>query len=130
LLIAAVAAVILVLSAFNIERYFTTVGKHQWRELMAFVESNAGLGDIIVVSPPNEGYTAEYYHKRKDLKIIPLGQKFPSFENLGGRNIWFVFHAHPESRANTRAGLGGKYHITEMSFNKLDLFLLSEKQKK
>ena len=127
-LIAAAAGLILILSSYNIAHYFTTVGKHQWRELMAYVESNAGLGDIIVVSPVYERVTAEYYHKRKDLRIIPLGKKFPTFENLGGRSIWFVFHAHPESRANTRAGLGGKYDITEMSFNRLDLFRLRDKQ--
>ena len=127
-LITAAAGLILILSSYNVVRYFTTVGKHQWRELMAFVESNAGLGDIIVVSPNNEKVTAEYYHKRKDLRIIPIGKKFPAFENLGRRNIWFIFHAHPESRANTRAGLGGKYDITEMSFYRLDLFLLSYKQ--
>jgi hypothetical protein len=127
-LIAAAAGLILILSSYNIAHYFTTVGKHQWRELMAYVESNAGLGDIIVVSPVYERVTAEYYHKRKDLRIVPLGKKFPTFENLGGRNIWFIFHAHPESRANTRAGLGGKYDITEMSFNRLDLFQLRDKQ--
>jgi len=127
-LIAAAAGLILILSFYTLASYFSSVGKHQWRELMAYVESNAGLGDIIVVSPPNERVTAEYYHKRKDLKIIPLGRKFPTFENLGRRNIWFIFHAHPESRANTRAGLAGQYDITEIGFNRLDLFRLSKKQ--
>jgi hypothetical protein len=127
-LIAAAAGLILILSFYTIGSYFSSVGKHQWRELMAYVEANAGLGDIIVVLPANEKVTAEYYHKRKDLKIIPLGRKFPTFENLGRRNIWFIFHAHPESRANTRAGLGGQYDITEFSFNRLDLFRLSKKQ--
>lgn len=127
-LIAAAAGLILILSFYTIASYFSSVGKHQWRELMAYVEANAGLGDIIVVLPANEKVTAEYYHKRKDLKIIPLGRKFPTFENLGRRNIWFIFHAHPESRANTRAGLGGQYDITEFSFNRLDLFRLSKKQ--
>jgi len=127
-LIAAAAGLILILSSYSIVSYFSSPGKHQWRELMAYVESNAGLGDIIVVLPANEKVTAEYYHKRKDVRIIPLGRKFPTFENLGRRNIWFVFQAHPESRANTRAGLGGQYDITEISFNRLDLFRLSKKQ--
>jgi uncharacterized membrane protein len=127
-LITAAAGLIIILSFTNISAYFKTVRKHQWRELMTYVESNAGLGDVIIVSPVYEMVTAEYYNNRKDLTIVPLGNKFPAFENLGRRNIWFVFHEHPESRANSRAGLGGRYDITEMSFNRLDLFKLSRKK--
>ncbi|MFI5322022.1 MAG: glycosyltransferase family 39 protein [Thermodesulfobacteriota bacterium] len=123
----AVAGLIVVFSCFNITGYYKSVGRHQWRELMSYIESNAQSGDVIVVSPIYESVTAEYYNKRKDLRIIPLGRKFPSFEGLGDRNIWFVFHAHPESRENARKGLGGKYYITEKHYYRLDLFQLREK---
>ncbi|MEW6145487.1 MAG: glycosyltransferase family 39 protein [Thermodesulfobacteriota bacterium] len=127
-LITAAAGLILIFSFANVNTYFSTVRKHQWRELMTFVESNAGPADIIVVSPVYEMVTAEYYHNRKDLTIVPLGNKFPVFENLGRKNIWFVFHEHPESRANSRAGLGAEYDITEFQYNRLDLFKLSKKK--
>ena len=126
--IAAAVGIILVLSGFNIRGYYKSVYKHQWRELMTYIETNAGPGDIIVVSPIYESVTAEYYHKRKDLKIIPLGNKFPSFEHLGRRNIWFIFHADPSNRATAREGLGGQYSINELTFHRLDLFQLMEKQ--
>lgn len=126
-LILAAAGLIIIFSYFNISAYYKTVGKHQWRELMSYIESNARSGDVIVVSPNYERITAEYYNKRHDLKIIPLAKTFPSLEGMGDGNVWFVFHAHPESRANSRAGLGGRYAITEKSYNKLDLFQLREK---
>ena len=126
-LVIAAAGLIVILSCFTITTYYKSVGKHQWRELMSYIESNAGYGDIIVVSPGYEKISAMYYSRRKDLRIVPLEKKFPSFEGLSDRNIWFVFHAHPESRANSRAGLGGRYAITEKSYYKLDLFQLREK---
>lgn len=126
-LVLAAAGLIIIFSYFNIRAYYKTVGKHQWRELVSYIESNARSGDIIVVSPNYERITAEYYNRRKDLRILPLMKTFPSFEGLGDRSIWFVFHAHPESRANSRAGLGGRYAITEMSYYRLDLFQLREK---
>ena len=126
-LILAAAGLIIIFSYFNISAYYKTVSKHQWRELMSYIESNARSGDVIVVSPIYERISAEYYNKRQDLKIVPLVKTFPLFEGLGDGNIWFVFHAHPESRANSRAGLGGRYAITEKSYNRLDLFQLREK---
>jgi hypothetical protein len=127
-LITAAVGIILVLSGFNISGYYKSVYKHQWRELMTYIETNAGVSDIIVVAPIYESVAAEYYHKRKDLKLIPLGKKFPSFENLGGRNIWFVFHADQKNRATARSGLEGRYFIAELRFHRLDLFQLKEKQ--
>lgn len=127
-LITAAVGIILVLSGFNISGYYKSVYKHQWRELMTYIETNAGVSDIIVVAPIYESVAAEYYHKRKDLKLIPLEKKFPSFENLGGRNIWFVFHADPKNRATARSGLEGRYFMAELRFHRLDLFQLKEKQ--
>ena len=127
-LITAAVGLILALSGFTISGYYKSVYKHQWRELMTYIETNAGLDDIIVVSPIYESVSAEYYHERKDLTIIPLGKKFPSFENLGRRNVWFIFHASPENRATARAGLGGMYSVTELKFHRLDLFQLRDKQ--
>src|SRR3990172_4556073 len=126
-LILAAAGLIIIFSYFNISAYYKTVGKHQWREVMSHIESNARTGDVIVVSPIYERITAAYYNRRKDIKIVPLVKTFPSFEGLGDGNIWFVFHAHPESRKNTREGLGRKFNINEMSYYKLDLFQLREK---
>ena len=125
--ILAAAGLIVLFSYFNISAYYKTVGKHQWREVMSHIESNARSGDVIVVSPIYERITAAYYNRRKDIKIVPLVKTFPSFEGLGDGNIWFVFHAHPESRKNTREGLGRKFNINEMSYYKLDLFQLREK---
>jgi len=126
-LVSAAVGLIVILSSFNVAGYYKTVHKPQWRELMSYVELNARPGDVIVVSPVYERVSAEYYNKRQDLKIVPLVKTFPLFEGLGDGNIWFVFHAHPESRKNSREGLGRKYNINEKSYYKLDLFQLREK---
>ncbi len=127
-LILAAAGLIVILSCVKIGAYYKVVGKHQWREVMSYIESKALPGDVIIVSPIYERITARYYKKRNDIQLLPLEKKFPVFKDLGNGNIWFVFHAHPDSRANSRAGLGGRYDITEKHYYKLDLFQLREKR--
>lgn len=127
-LLRSAAAFIIVLSLFNINFYFSHVGKHQWREVMSEIEARSGYGDVLVVFPPREEITAEYYSHRKDLRIIPMKDKFPSIEDLGDKNVWFVIHAHPLNRERTREGLGGRYDlISEKHFVKLDLFQFRKK---
>ncbi|MEQ9618048.1 MAG: glycosyltransferase family 39 protein [Deltaproteobacteria bacterium] len=129
-LIVFISAVIVVLSMVSIEKYYSGVDKHQWREVMSDIETNAGYGDVIVVYPHYEKQPAYYYSKRKDLKIIPMKDKFPSFNRLGDRNIWFVVHAHPVNRRLLKSGLRGRYDfVSEKYYNRLDLFRLKEKRK-
>ena len=96
---------------------------------MSDIEARSGYGDVIVVFPPREEVSAEYYSHRKDLKIIPMRDKFPSLDNLGDKSVWFILHAHPLNRERTREGLSGRYDlISEKHFVKLDLFQLREKE--
>jgi len=123
-----IGAIILILSAVNLQGYYDYVYKHQWREVMSEIQNSAGYEDLIVISPWHEHYSARYYKTRDDIKIIPMTERFPSFENLGGRRVWVVMHAHPENRKLIREGLSSTYSFElEIHFVRLDLFRLKQK---
>ena len=42
-LILAAAGLIVLFSYFNISAYYKTVGKHQWREVMSYIESQCAI---------------------------------------------------------------------------------------
>lgn len=129
-IILSISAVIAVLSLVNVERYYAGVDKAQWREVMSDIEANAGNGDVIVVFPGHENAPASYYLKRKDLKIIPMYDKFPSLQGLSNRSIWIVFHSHPTNRRLFKEGLSGNYDfIAGRHYTKLDVFRFREKRK-
>ncbi len=128
-LILFISAVITVLSLVNVEKYYARVGKHQWREVMRDIETNAGYGDVIVVYPHYEKEPAFYYSERKDLKIVPMKDKFPSFQGLGNRSIWIVMHAHPTNIRLFREGLSDRYDfIFGKHYHRLDLMRFKEKR--
>jgi hypothetical protein len=95
------------------------------------IEARSKYGDVIVVFPSHESVTAEYYSRDKGMRIIPVKDKFPYLEDLGGNNLWFVLHAHPLNRERTRQGLSDRYNfVTERHYYRLDLFKLSKKKNK
>lgn len=125
----AVAAVVLLLSAAKLYGYYDGVEKHQWREVVREIESNAGSGDYVIVFPFYEAVSAEYYLKRDDLRMIPLRDKFPSYPDMETHDVWFVMHAHPVNRLKTIQGLSPEYDfISESRHNLLDLFRLRKKR--
>jgi uncharacterized membrane protein len=130
-LVSSAALLIIILSFFSIKNYFKYPQKHQWREVMNDIEARSKYGDVIVVFPSHESVTAEYYSRDKGMRIIPVKDKFPYLEDLGGNNLWFVLHAHPLNRERTRQGLSDRYNfVTERHYYRLDLFKLSKKKNK
>lgn len=129
-LILFISAVITVLSLVSVGKYYDQVNKHQWREVMSDIETYAGHGDVIVVYPHYERIPAFYYSKRKDLKIIPMRDKFPAIKGLGDGSIWIVVHAHPTNRRLFREGMSGGYDfVSGKHYNRLDLLRFKEKRK-
>lgn len=125
----AVTAVVILLSAAKLYRYYDGVDKHQWREVVREIESNAGSGDYIIVFPFYETVSAEYYLKRDDLRIVPLRDKFPSYPDMEMHDVWLVMQAHPRSRLNTKISLAPEYDfISESRYKMLDLFRLKKKR--
>ena len=124
----AVAAVVILLSAAKLYIYYDGVEKHQWREAIREIESNAGSGDYIIVFPFYETVSAEYYLRRDDLRIVPLRDRFPSYPDMETHDAWFIMHAHPANRLRTVQGLSPKYDfVSESRYNLLDLFRLRKK---
>lgn len=125
----AVTAVVILLSAAKLYRYYDGVEKHQWREVIREIESNAGSGDYVLVYPHYETVSAEYYLRRDDLRIVPLSDKFPSYPDIETHDVWFVMHAHTANRLRTVQGLSPQYDfISESRYNLLDLFRLRKKR--
>ena len=125
----AIAAVVILLSAGKLYKYYGGVDKHQWREAIREIESNAGSGDYIIVFPFYETVSAEYYLKRDDLRIVPLRDKFPSSPGMATHDVWLVMQSHQASRFNTKVGLAGEYDfISESRYQLLDLFRLRKKR--
>jgi len=123
-----IGVVILILSTVNLTAYYENVTKHQWREVMSEIEDSAGYGDVIVVYPKHEQKSVRYYKTRDDITIAPKSERFPTFENLGGRSVWVVMHAHPTNRKLIKEGLSDTYNFElEKHFERLDLFRLRRK---
>lgn len=126
----AVTAAVVILSALPLYSYYSGVEKHQWREAIREIESNAGSGDYIFVFPHFEAVTARYYLERSDLELVPVKDKFPSYPGMLTHDVWLVMQAHPASRLNTKAGLTPEYDfISESRYQRLDLFRLRKKGK-
>ena len=124
----AVTAAVAILSALPLYSYYSGVEKHQWREAISEIESNAGSGDYVLVFPHFEAVTARYYLERGDLELVPVKDRFPSYPGMLTHDVWFVMQAHPASRLNTKAGLTQEYDfISESRYHRLDLFRLRKK---
>ena len=126
----AVTAAVVILSAQPLYSYYSGVEKHQWREVIREIESNAGSGDYVFVFPHFEAVTARYYLERGDLELVPVKDRFPSYPGMLTHDVWLVMQAHPASRLNTKAGLTPEYDfISESRYQRLDLFRLRKKGK-
>lgn len=123
-----IGLIILCLSLINLPVYYNYPQKHQWREVVAEIESSASRGDVIIVYPAHEKASLDYYNKRDDLSVLAGPKSFPSFRNLGDKSIWIIMHSHPQNRIYIRQGLSGKYNFElEKQYLYLDLFKLKQK---
>jgi len=68
----AVIGIIVVLSAANLQPYYTSITKPQAREATSFIDANFKSGDVVLVSPPWEHFTFDYYNNRTDIAIKPI----------------------------------------------------------
>jgi mannosyltransferase len=68
----AVIGIIVVLSAANLQPYYTSITKPQAREATSFIDANFKSGDVVLVSPSWEHFTFDYYNNRTDSAIKPI----------------------------------------------------------
>jgi mannosyltransferase len=68
----AVIGIIVVLSAANLQPYYTSITKPQAREATSFIDANFKSGDVVLVSPPWEHFAFDYYNNRTDVAIKPI----------------------------------------------------------
>jgi hypothetical protein len=93
-LILVLACLITVFSiANNVEKY-GRIDKFQWREAVAYIEAEAGYGDILAVYPQFELEPVRYYSERRDILRGPLGFDFFSPPEARDKNIWVIISTH------------------------------------
>jgi mannosyltransferase len=122
-----IPAVILILSIWPLRMYYVDAHKYQWRETVAYLESNAEDNDSVFVYPAYDVRTPAYYKEREDLHFVPLTSE--SAGELPDR-FWVVIglFAKTDGQAIKRDILG-EYDLQPVkSFSRLNLYLY-EKEK-
>jgi len=93
-----IVCVILVLSYLNLEKYYGSVDKYQWRETISFIEDNAAVGDYIAVYPRFEIDSANYYKKRDDVHYLAMSDELIIVSDIGNKSLWLVLADHAQTR--------------------------------
>jgi hypothetical protein len=97
---AIVISIVIVFSIINIQGYYTTINKHQWRDVAHYIEKNAKNCDLLLQHISNSQIVFNYYFKRTDL----IKKRFPdrgiqkNAENIkelesiveGYRRVWVI----------------------------------------
>ncbi|MCH7518411.1 MAG: glycosyltransferase family 39 protein [Candidatus Dadabacteria bacterium] len=124
-----IAGLVLIFSYFNLEKYYNSVDKHQWRETINYIEDNAENGDHIVVYPQFEIKSAYYYWKRKDLNVYALNDEFLLSTDIGKKNFWFVLGVHANTKKDDiEQVLGQRYDLLlQKKFKSLYLYQYRKK---
>ncbi len=58
---------LIIISARNIQSYYNQVKNEQWRDVAAYIDNQAKIGDIIISPSGNGKFCFNYYSKRTDL---------------------------------------------------------------
>lgn len=121
--------VIAVLSYLNLEKYYGSVNKYQWRETISFIEDNAAVGDYVAVYPLFEIDSAQYYKDREDLHYLTLTDDLFLVSDIGRKNLWLVMADH--SRVKKEAiedDMSRRYELEdEKKFKSLNLYKYRKK---
>jgi len=67
-----VIGIIVVLSAANLQVYYTSITKPQGREATALIDANFTSGDVVLVAPSWEHITFDYHNNRTDVAVKPI----------------------------------------------------------
>ena len=96
-----VAALVIVLYALALKGYYADFHKEPWREVVAYIETNAQAGDLVLVHQYHCLVNiVNYYSKRTDLdkKAIPENEDTVNSRNIaelepavqGYNNVWLI----------------------------------------
>ena len=123
------AALVLIFSSFNLEKYYSSVNKFQWRETIGYIEDNSGYGDYVVVYPVFEIESAFYYKERKDLNVYSLTDEFLLQADIGNKNLWVVLAAHAGTKKEfLEQVLGQRYDLlSQKKYKSLNLYQYRKK---
>jgi uncharacterized membrane protein len=131
----AAAALLLMLCAGPLWRYFHEVDKDQWREVAHYVDAHAQAGDLVLLDPPRLQlpFVYNYYSKRKDLvelsAYLPGGGPLLANEAKKHDRVWLV-HAHrPRGPLALQQSLFAESHVPvdHRRYKGIDLTVLEKR---
>lgn len=130
ILILVSVGLILVLSYINLEKYYDTVDKYQWRETISYIEDNASLGDYVGVSPVFDIESAYYYKEREDLNYNPINDRFLLSADIGNKNLWVVLANHARTKKELfEKAMSEKYEVLDQKkYKSLNLYKYRKKK--
>ena len=97
-----IVGIILLLSLSSSRDYYAAVNKHQWREAVTYLESEAGPSRLIMVSPGYELKTGLYHSSRDDLEMIEFSQDSLSELDKDSYDFWVILSWHGATGKETR----------------------------
>jgi uncharacterized membrane protein len=68
----AVMGIIVLLSAANVQVYYTSITRPQAREATSFIDANANSGNVVLISPSYHNLVFDYYNNRTDIDVKPI----------------------------------------------------------
>lgn len=125
-----ISLLILALSYVNLEEYYNTVDKYQWRETISYIEDNASSGDYVTVYPIFVIEPANYYKDRDDLHYYPLNDELISITDIGNKNLWLVIADHARTKKRVlEDAMKQKYDLLDQKkYKSLNLYKYQKKQ--
>lgn len=121
---------IIVFSYLNLEKYYGSVDKYQWRETISFIEDNASSGDYIAVYPRFEIESANYYKKRDDVHYLAMSDELIIVADIGNKNLWLVLadHAQTQKQAFEKV-MNERYKLVDQKkYKSLNLYKYHKKR--
>jgi mannosyltransferase len=68
----AVIGIIVILSAANLQVYYTSITRPQVREATSLIDANIRSGDVVLVAPSWDRAVFDYYNNRTDIVVKPM----------------------------------------------------------
>ena len=137
-----IISLVIILSLANVWQYYKADNKAPWKEVAAFVDSNAQPGDLLLFNTLRQQNIFEYYSKRTDLihKPFPNDSCCISQNNIkfiepvvnGYARVWFIRNS-PDNLSVVKEILTPRYRFSSFGpysakyDNSINLYFFNEK---
>ena len=117
------------LSGIGLHKYYTTIEKEQWREAVAFVETEIQQTDVVVLSQEFLSMAVNHYSiERIDTEGVTTGEeleRLAEFAAEGKSRMWFIQNEWTSAQKleNIIQSLGTDSILIYQEFEKVKVYL-------